>query len=95
MLIFKIKDRPLVTMMAKSSFKTPYTTQRLTPNKRIANIMGETSSTFFVFQARISWGTTAEVVHMPANKPNRVIASIYQSYRPSILNFFENHPFNY
>ena len=49
----------------------------------------------FVFQARISWGTTAEVVHMPANKPNRVIASIYQSYRPSILNFFENHPFNY
>ena len=60
---------PLVNIIGQSILITPYIVHKRTPKIKTQNIQGDTSSTFFDFQAFKIWGMAAMVVNIPAKIP--------------------------
>jgi len=69
MIMFKSRENELVTIMGKSSRKTPYTTQVATPVIKTKSIHFEISSAFFSRMVLKSCGRREDDVQIPANKP--------------------------
>ena len=64
---------PLARMIGQEERNSPYVSQNIDPIERTRNVVSEISSARFNRHTRITWGTNAPVVIVPASKPIKVI----------------------